>query len=382
MMSQHCSRRDFLQRSALAGAALALASTGGTACGAASGEIRPATVISGTPRERGKKYGALFKDDIAAFLDREIYRAFIEKPAPKDRLLKYAGACADVIRQQTPEIYEELLGMAEGSGLRLEEHVLLTAHEELYHRGDIPLIEHCTAVAVGPKFTAEGETFVGQTWDWMQSVFGMSQMLHWQRKDGPSLLAYSFPGLWVGAGLNSAGLALCWTSADLGKPGQKVAVGLPSYVLLAHLMYQDSLDAVMEEARRVTHAGWFTFVMADGDGNLLNVEGSPDGIAFEKTRGRLVRIGFGTRELTRTPMEKDIPRHPRCTKMLDLLGKSEGKVDLHEMQRFFADAECGINVGKPTIDMMVFDTAHRTAYLSRGPSYQVDWQRFTFDSVA
>src|SRR5690242_9924988 len=88
MMSQQpCSRRDFLQRSALAGTAFALASTGGAA---ATGKIRPAALISGTPRERGKQYGSQFKDDIAAFLDREIYRAFIEKPAPKDRLLKYA----------------------------------------------------------------------------------------------------------------------------------------------------------------------------------------------------------------------------------------------------------------------------------------------------
>jgi hypothetical protein len=350
------------------------------AWGLGLGEIRPATVISGSPRERGRAYGSLFKDEIAAFLEREIYQAFHEQPSPKDRLLRYAGACSEVIRRQTPEIYDELAGMAEGSGLRLEEHVLLTAHEELYHRGDLPLIEHCTAVAVGPKFTKDGSTYVGQTWDWMQSVFGLSQMLHWRRTAGPSLLAYAFPGLWVGAGLNSAGLALCWTSADLGKPGQKVAVGLPSYVLLAHLMYQPSLDAVAEETRRVTQAGWFTFVMADGEGNLLNVEGSPDAIALEQTRGRMVRVGFGSREMTRTPADKDPPRIPRCQKMFDLLGRAEGEVDLAAMQHFFTDPGCAINVGKSTIDMMVFDTTRRAAYLSRGPSYQVDWRRFTFDA--
>ncbi len=379
-MNAAISRRRFLQTSALAGAALAARNPLGGA-EASLGEIPPAALIDGTPRERGRKYGSLFKDQIAEFLDREIYRAFIEKPAPKDRLLKYAAACGDVVRKQTPEIYDELLGMAEGSGLRLEEHMLLTAHEELYHRGDIPLIEHCTAVAVGPKFTKNNETFVGQTWDWMQSIFGKSQMLHWRRTEGPSLLAYSFPGLWVGAGLNSAGLALCWTSADLGKPGQKVAIGLPSYVILAHLLYQNSLEAVEEEARRVTHAGWFTFVMADGDGNLLNVEGSPDGIAFEKTRGHLERVGFGTHGMTKTLAGGDVPRHPRCAKMSDLFRQSEGKVDLAEMQRFFADPGCGINVGKSTIDMMVFDTSHRTAYLSRGPSYNVEWNKFEFDAA-
>ena len=36
-----------------------------------------------------------YKKDITAFLDREIYQAFTQKPSPKDRLLKFAGACAE-----------------------------------------------------------------------------------------------------------------------------------------------------------------------------------------------------------------------------------------------------------------------------------------------
>ena len=40
--------------------------------------------------------------------------------------------------------------MAEGSGLRPEEIVLITLHEELYHRGVLPKVPHCTAVSVGP----------------------------------------------------------------------------------------------------------------------------------------------------------------------------------------------------------------------------------------
>ena len=67
-MLAELSRRQFLQRSALAGAGLLAASP--RAWGLGLGEIRPATVISGSPRERGRKYGSLFKDEIAAFLRR------------------------------------------------------------------------------------------------------------------------------------------------------------------------------------------------------------------------------------------------------------------------------------------------------------------------
>jgi hypothetical protein len=336
-----------------------------------------AVVIPGSPRERGRCYGRRFGDAIHAFLDREIYGAFQGSVAAKEELLRYAAACWRVIRAECPVIADELEGMAEATGVRLEEHVLITLHEELYHRGVLPPVPHCAAVAVGPPET-EGHTFVGQTWDWMQSVAGMSSALRWCRGDGPSLLCYAFPGLWVGAGLNSAGLALCWTSAGLGKPKQMPRVGLPAYVLLAHLLYQPTVDAAVEAAKRGRHAGWFTFVMADSAGRLLNIEGSPDGVACEEASGRLIRIGFGSRRMTATADGQAPQRHPRCATMNALLDRSQGHTDSSAMRRNFGDPARGICVGRATIDMMVFDTTARTAHLSRGPDYGVAWRQFSF----
>ena len=267
--------------------------------------------------------------------------------------------------------------MAEGSGLSLDEHILITLHEELYHRGTLPPVPHCTAVGVSPPVTS-GETLIGQTWDWMPSVAGLSAMLEWSRDDGPSVLAYAFPGLWIGAGINSAGLALCWTSAELGKPKQMPRVGLPSYVLLSHLLYQTSLDEVQRVAKQNRHAGWFTFVMGDAEGRLLNVEGSPEGITCEESRGQLIRVGFGTRERTSTPAGENPPLHKRCQIAEQRLKAHPGEFDLAALQATFSDPQAGICVGKSTIDMLVFQTAHRTAFLSRGPDYGVAWREYAF----
>jgi hypothetical protein len=70
----------------------------------------------------------------------------------------------------------------------------------------------------------------------------------------------------MGAGMNAEGIALCWTSADLGNKGQTPRVGIPSYLLIAHLLAQKDMDGVVREARKNKHAGWFTFVLADGHG--------------------------------------------------------------------------------------------------------------------
>jgi hypothetical protein len=386
MFTQHFSRRQFLAQVALGTGASVVSGRGLLA--EPTLRIRPPTAaipplveLSGKPRERGRQYGRHFKEGIHTVLDREIYGAFIGHPSPKDQMRRYADACAREVRRLSPIIHDELEGMAEGGEIELDEVVLITLHEELFHKGVLPKVEHCTAVAVGPPDTVDKRTYVGQTWDWMESVFGMSSMLHWRRDEGPSLLAYAFPGLWVGAGMNSSGLALCWTSADLGNQATGARVGIPAYVLLAHLLYQESLEDVADEAARATNAGWFTFVMGDADGRLMNVEGSPRGIVVENDRGRLVRVGFGSHKMTGTTEATPVKHHGRCQKMYDLLALSGGKNDLATLQDYFADPKHGICVGRATIDMMVFDTNNRHAYLSRGSSYGTDWKRFAFPEL-
>src|SRR5437899_2378593 len=59
-------------------------------------------IITGKPRERGKQYGAKFKDAIHAFLDREILRPFVKQPSPREAMLRYAGACGRAVQNYSP----------------------------------------------------------------------------------------------------------------------------------------------------------------------------------------------------------------------------------------------------------------------------------------
>jgi isopenicillin-N N-acyltransferase-like protein len=376
-------RREFLKSATVstlaAGCGLGL-NHGGTALGSNDliPEFPPLQTFAGKPRDRGQNYGERYRDAIQQFLDKELYASFVQGTVSKDQLLRYADACGDSVKAHSQELYDELEGIAQGAAIELEEVVLITLHEELYHRGALPKVPHCTALAVGPPFTKNSETLVGQTWDWMQSVVGLSRVVHWQRDKGPSVLAYGFPGMFCGAGMNTAGLALCWTSAGIADQVLGVRVGIPSYVLLTHLLYQETLDDVISESRRATNAGWFTFVMADGDGRLLNVEGSPKGIVVEPVVKILARVGYGSREMTGSSPEQPVALHPRCEKSCRYMDVHSGQVDAQRMQVLFEDPQYEINVGKSTIDMMVFDTTKRVAWLSRGPSYRVAWQKFEF----
>jgi hypothetical protein len=367
-MTAPINRRNFLGQTLLSGTALA-----GLALAAEKKTLAEftLTVISGKPRERGKQYGERYRADIRALIDREIYQRLV-KPSgyTKDGMLRYAGACAKETKAFAPEIHDEMEGMAEGSGIRLEELVLLNLHEEVTRGGALPKVDHCTAVALGPGEGEKGDTFVGQTWDWMESVRNLANMLHWKRSEGPSLLAYAYPGLWVGAGLNSAGIALVWTSAGGGSP----RVGIPSYVLIAQMLYQDTLKGALDEARRSKHAGFFTFVLGDGEGNLANVEGSPKELVVETGRVRMTRVGYGSRKMTGTAEGKPAPMHARCKLIHQMLDGRKQPASLETMQEAFAIRE----VGRAALDVMVYNTTRREAYLSRGPGDRVSWKKFTF----
>jgi isopenicillin-N N-acyltransferase-like protein len=389
-MTAYRNRREFLQQATCCGAAVGLGL--GARLGLAADKEVPKVpdhslvVISGKPRERGKQYGAKFKDAIAGFLDKELHQAFA-KTSTKEEQLRYAGQCTKAIKEYAPAILDEMEGIAEGSGLRLEDIVNISLHEEI-GKGALPKIEHCTALAAGPPDTNDGNTYVGQNWDWMASVFGLSQMLLWKRPEGPSLLAYSYPGLWVGAGLNSAGIAFCWTWGE--KLGIKAPrVGIPSYVLIAQMLYQDTLKAALEEARRARHAGWFCFVLADGKGQLANVDGTPEKLVIDTPKGNTARASYACKEIL-----GDVKMLGQCSRMVDLLAEKKGKLDRVQLQSLFGDHKemtkangewdgliCkhpGFKKGGFTVDSMLFNCTTKEALVSRGPGCSGRWKSFSF----
>jgi len=339
--------------------------------------------ISGSPREQGQAYGRMFADDIHQFLEQHIYKAFNSKTVTRKRMLDYAGACLKPIRQLSPQLAERYAGMAEGSGLRLEEQVLITLHEELWHGGIIPGREHCTAVAVGPPDTNDGKAYVCQSWDWYGDLYGKSQMIRWRNRAEPSVISYSYPGLWVAAGINSAGIALTWTSVWTGAAAVKPprpAVGVPTYALISRLLEQRSLEAVVKEAKRVQVAGWFTFVLADGKGNLMNIEGSPKQLVVQRRRGSMTRVSYGTRQLTQTHLGQEIEVHPQCRRMRSLIGGMTGKINRQVLENFYGDHQSTICKHFGSLDVMIFDTVSRTAYVTRGPGCLKRYRPFGFSS--
>jgi hypothetical protein len=144
------------------------------------------------------------------------------------------------------------------------------------------------------------------------------------------------------------------------------------------MLYQDSLEGAVEEARRARQAGWFTLVLADAKGRIANVEASPEESLIEFSEGHLARTYYGTRRMTRTPEGQPVRMHPQVRRMWDLLDAARGRLDLATLKGFYGDHQSTICKHYATLDVMIFDPVAREAWFERGPGCSGRWARFAF----
>jgi hypothetical protein len=93
----------------------------------------------------------------------------------------------------------------------------------------------------------------------------------------------------------------------------------------------------------------------------------------------MARVYYGSRQMTHTAEGKAVKYHPQCRRMYDLLDGARGKLDRATLQGFFGDHRSTICKHFGTLDAMLFDTAARAAYISRGPGCSGRWKRFDFE---
>jgi isopenicillin-N N-acyltransferase-like protein len=236
--------------------------------------------ISGDAYDRGFEYGEKQKNPITRFID-TFYVEFSEGNLSKEAALRYASKHTPYIEDYSPEVMEELKGIAEGSEKKLEELVMVALHEE---KGAFN--EKCTALGATGEATVDGETFVGQNWDMATNVWwdgDMPSLLKIRRGNKPDVLAYVYPGFQSAAGMNSNGICMSWNSV----PRIELKVGVPTYIIIADLLRQPTIGDALNSVLRADRAGCFNFMIGD-DTEVYNVEATPHHIDI-----RYVETCFG-----------------------------------------------------------------------------------------
>ncbi len=118
-------------------------------------------VVSGSPREMGRQLGEAARDEIRGFAEIALERVNKTMRVSRERALQVAAHSTEFARDYSPDMLEELHGMAESSRVPFEELMLLQVRNQLRPDADAG----CTSLSLAsPAIAAQG-TIVAQNWD-------------------------------------------------------------------------------------------------------------------------------------------------------------------------------------------------------------------------
>jgi isopenicillin-N N-acyltransferase-like protein len=291
----------------------------------------PLVEVSGSAYEMGHQHGAQAADLVARYL------LWIEKLTGKTRdvLCRNAMAFVPFIEMLSPQLVEEIRGLADGADISFDEAVLCQARAEAAH-------EHeggCTAFALTGSATADGRPLAGQNQDLDPEYADVTIVLRVCPDDGrPRAVMVTFAGQLGYAGMNELGLAH-FANALYNCPWHP---GLPHYPLKRVMYEQRSLDACVDILRQHPTCSAGNMVFCIGSGEIADLEIRPEGVVRyegEHPDAILHTNHYLTPEYASHEDDTLPDSRPRLARIQHLVQEEWGGITVDTMKRVLADHE-------------------------------------------
>lgn len=233
----------------------------------------PILDLTGDARARGRQHGEAARDLIARHID--LWRRETEKQTglphrtARDRLLGGTQFPA-AIQRWTPHLWQELQGIAEGSGQAFADVFALNLTDEQWWFFAEEKAEACTSFAYRDE---KGAIRSGQNLDITAWMDGLQVVLRYEGPEARGLVA-TLAGTIGMTGINSHGASICCNTL-LQLPHR--ADGLPALCAIRGFLDQSDLASGEAFLRRVPHASGLHYLVADPDA-WAGVECDADGV--------------------------------------------------------------------------------------------------------
>lgn len=247
---------------------------------AVAGGAAPIIELSGDGRARGRTHGEEVRSLIATSMER--WRDRIEQITGRssdDHVARFLGASRliDAVRKGSPDLYDEVLGIAEASGQPLDDVFAYNFMDEEWRYSGTSAIG-CSVVGI------EGESGVllGQNMDLPASMDGSQVLLHISGDDDdPEQFVASAAGMIGVLGVNREGVACCVnTLAQL----PSALEGMPVAFLIREVLRRRTRAEAGAYLRSVRHASGQNYAIADRHG-IDSYECSSTGVSARPTAG-------------------------------------------------------------------------------------------------
>jgi isopenicillin-N N-acyltransferase-like protein len=232
----------------------------------------PEIVAAGSPRDLGRQHG-----EQAHELIHETYLARMSRASVgigEAAVLTRAKAYLPFVQRHTPELLDELDGLAAGSGMTLEQILFLQVATEL----ELVAEDGCSVIGA----SGDGQDpFVAQNWDQPHDSLGLQVILRLRPDRGPEILMFARAGVIGYIGMNSYGVGL--VNNQLYTLVR--TFGLTSYFIMRKLLSFESVSAGLAWLREVPLGSAASYLLGDSSGDLVNIE--LQGGSFQPITGRV-----------------------------------------------------------------------------------------------
>jgi isopenicillin-N N-acyltransferase-like protein len=302
-------------------------------------DILPFASVRGSWGAMGEQTGQLFAPLIGRHLDAWLAHVSRETGATRGAVVAAAQPYAEAIQAHAPFLWEELEGMARGSGIALDELLVLQARAEVLRakRPAAPAARpaECTTFAVGGRRAEGGHVLFGQNVDLIPFLEAYGVIVRQHPREAPATLMYMTAGLLGHNGLNEAGVGVCANFVD--DPGGW-GEGLPRYLLSRLALREESAEAALAAAMRPPRAASRNLLVADARGTFVDAELLRKEAGIIRGRDGLLvhanHLEAPEFQGYETPTENSLRRRERLEA---LLGGAETPLTVADVQRAYRD---------------------------------------------
>ena len=226
-------------------------------------EIREIT-LSGTGYELGLQHGTLLKKEIGELVLK--CKENIQKQMGRDpeKLLEefflYAGF-EKSIKKWTPDLYEEIRGIAVGSGQKFNDIMLFSLLDEFWVYLDDLYFHHCSSVGV--PASNGNPAYIAQNLDIESYTDGYQVLLRVKRNaNQPEQLILTHPGCIALGGMNEAGIGACMNTLMQLKAS---STGLPVAFVVRRILRSTDKKDLLDFIQTVPHASGQNYIVGIGE---------------------------------------------------------------------------------------------------------------------
>jgi hypothetical protein len=234
--------------------------------------------LSGSGYELGLQHGEQLKEEIGDIISawKENTSNALGKDA--DLVLEEFFEYADfdeAIKKWTPDLYEEVKGIADGSEQNFNDVLVLNLLDEFWVYLDNLYNHHCSSLGVPARNGNPG--YISQNMDLENYTDGFQVLMRLKSNENqPEQLILTHPGLIALNGLNEAGIGVCVnTIMQLNAS----ATGLPVAFIIRRIINTTDKEDLLSFIQTVNHAS--------GQNYILGVKGEV--YDFEASANKVVR---------------------------------------------------------------------------------------------